>query len=156
MGGHLAGWASNLLRRRGTVWENARKCLSPPTSIIKPRRLPLSVHMKPRWPTVTQSLRSRRSYEKIGDCEQSCKKLKLVIHRTPVSVNLTNSHNGLLRLQLAWLAQWIEYCVWSSQRSGFQSRSRLNCLRFFFNRLGCSFYCEDYDHFYNRLLFISF
>ena len=29
-----------------------------------------SVHMQPRWRTITKSARSRRSYGKIGDCEQ--------------------------------------------------------------------------------------
>ena len=39
-------------------------------------------------------------------------------------------------LQLAWLAQWIEHCTRSSQRSGSNSRSGLNFFRFFFNPLG--------------------
>ena len=43
-------------------------------------------------------------------------------------------------VQSAWLAQWIaERCVRSSQRSGF-----------FFNRLGCSFYCEDHVLFHTN------
>ena len=42
--------------------------------------------------------------------------------------------------QSAWLAQWIaERCVRSSQRSGF-----------FFNRLGCSFYCENHVLFHTN------
>ena len=63
----------------------------------------------------------------------------------PPSVILP-THNGLLRLQLAWLAQSIEYCVRSSQRSGFHSRSSLNFYGFFFNRLGCLCNCKDHSN----------
>ena len=38
-------------------------------------------------------------------------------------------------LQLAWWAQWMELCIQSLQRSGFDFWSSLNILRFFFNRL---------------------
>ena len=39
-------------------------------------------------------------------------------------------------------------CPVKLQRSGFVSRSSLNFFRFFFNRLGCSFYCGDHVHFH--------
>ena len=38
-------------------------------------------------------------------------------------------------LQLAWWAQWMELCIQSLQRSGFDFWSSLNILRFFFNCL---------------------
>ena len=40
----------------------------PPLQILRPTP---SVHLKQRWPPVTQRARSRRSYAKIRDCEQS-------------------------------------------------------------------------------------
>ena len=52
-----------------------------------------------------------------------------------------------LALQLAQWAQWIECCIQSSQRSGFDSWSCLIFFRLSFNRLGCSFYREDHVHF---------
>ena len=54
-----------------------------------------------------------------------------------------------LALQLAWLAQWIEHCVWPMQRSGFDSQSSLNFFQviFFFKHFGCSFYSDDNVHF---------
>ena len=58
-------------------------------------------------------------------------------------------------LQLAWWAQGIERCIRSSQRSGFDSQSRLNFFSFFFLRLGCSFYCEDHVHFQKRLFLLK-
>ena len=41
---------------------------TPKLKILRPAP---SVHLKQRWPPVTQSARSRRSYGKIRDCEQS-------------------------------------------------------------------------------------
>ena len=58
---------------------------------------------------------------------------------------ITNSQ--WLALQLAWLAQWIERCVRSSQRLGFYSRSRMNFFWFFCNSLGFSLYCDDHVYF---------
>ena len=59
-------------------------------------------------------------------------------------------------LQLAWWAQGIERCIRSSQRSRFDSQSRLNFFSFFFFlRLGCSFYCEDHVHFQKRLFLLK-
>ena len=40
----------------------------PPLQILRPTP---SAHLKQRWPPVTQRARSRRSYAKIRDCEQS-------------------------------------------------------------------------------------
>ena len=59
-------WLSNLLRGRGTVC-NAH----PPPSYKKPRWLPLQV-----------TARSWRSYENIGDCEQSIRIIMIRKRRT--------------------------------------------------------------------------
>lgn len=64
------GWVWNLLRARGTAWEEARKIffslLHPsPDCYMSPTLVP-SVHLKSRWPSVKQSAPSRRS-----SCEQS-------------------------------------------------------------------------------------
>jgi len=64
------GWVSNLLRGRGTARKNIFALYSPPTG-YKPPTLVLSVHLKSRWPSVTQSASSRRPSGGIGNCEQS-------------------------------------------------------------------------------------
>ena len=72
--------------------------------------------------------------------------ISLFTHMISTIGYITNSQWPAL--QLAWLAQWIERCVWSTQRSGFDSRSSLNFFRFFFNRFGCYFYCKDHTLFH--------
>ena len=64
------GWVSNLLRGRGTARKNIFALYSPPTG-YKPPTLVLSVHLKSRWPSVTQSASSRRPSGGTGDYEQS-------------------------------------------------------------------------------------
>ena len=58
--------------------------------------------------------------------------------------------NNLRSWKKTWKIQvWLtERCVRLSQGPGFGSRSILNFFRFFFNRFGCSFYCEDHVHFH--------
>ena len=41
--------------------------------------------------------------------------------------------------------------IGQSQKSGFDSQSSLNFLRFFFSRLGCLFYCEDHFHYHSMI-----
>ena len=69
----------------------------------------------PRWPTVTQSLWSRPSYRKIGDCEQSrrkwCRHKKLheklqEIFQCKISNKSHPAHKGL---QNARKSEWIGY-----------------------------------------------
>ena len=58
--------------------------------------------------------------------------------------------NNLRSWKRTWKIQvWLtERCVRLSQRPRFGSRSILNFFGFFFNRFGCSFYCEDPVHFH--------
>ena len=52
---------------------------------------------------------------------------------------------------------FIEHCVWSSQRSGFDSQSSLKFFSaFFFNCLGCLFNCEDHIFFPLSYLYPQF
>ena len=44
------------------------------------------------------------------------------------SIFVSNSNSQWPALQLAWLAWWLERCVWSSQSSGFDFRASLNFL----------------------------
>ena len=54
-----------------------REAIPPSPTSIKPRRLThTSVHLKPKWPPVMLSARSRRSYGKIGVCRNSLIKRK--------------------------------------------------------------------------------
>ena len=56
----------------GEVWEEARKISSPPPRAIIPVARPLGTFKNQDTVTVRRGI-SKRSHEKIGDCEQSSK-----------------------------------------------------------------------------------
>ena len=66
-------------------------------ALLAPTRAPW-VHMKPRWTPVLVSAQSWRSYEKIGDCEQTVMTAYIYIYKKILNVELKQEYRALMVL----------------------------------------------------------